>query len=61
METPLWILFIVGGIIMSAFMALKTGKEERRIEYEQIEKEGEIYMERLQKEREERAERRSFV
>lgn len=60
MDLPIWILLLVGGIIMSAFMAVKTGKEERQQEMEIIEREGEIYMERIQKEKEEKEESRSF-
>lgn len=36
-------------------MAVKTGREERKREIELIEKEGEVYMERIEKEREERS------
>lgn len=60
MDIPIWIIFLVGGIMISAFMAVKTGREERKQEIELIEREGEVYMERLEKEREERAEERSF-
>lgn len=57
MDIPIWIYFVVTGIIISAFMAIKTGKEERQEEIETIEKEGEVYITRLEKEREERSER----
>lgn len=60
MDVPIWVLLIVGGIIISAFMAIKTGRDERKEEHELIEKEGEIYIERLEKEREEREGQRSF-
>ncbi|WP_449620510.1 sporulation YhaL family protein [Robertmurraya sp. Marseille-Q9965] len=60
MDIPVWILLLVGGIIISAFMAVKVGREEREEEREIIEREGEVYMERLQKEKEERSEGRSF-
>ncbi|WP_019153360.1 sporulation YhaL family protein [Robertmurraya massiliosenegalensis] len=60
MDVPIWILLIVGGIMISAFMAVKTGKEEREKENELIEKEGEVYMERLEKEKEEKSGSRSF-
>lgn len=60
MDIPFWIFFIVAGIIISAIMAIKTGKEERQEEMEMIEREGEIYMERLHKEREEKEGERSF-
>lgn len=39
------------GIVISALMAIKTGREERQLELETIEKEGEIYMERLEREK----------
>lgn len=51
MDIPLWVYFVVIGIIISAYMVIRTGKEERRIEEEIIEKEGEVYIERLEKER----------
>lgn len=51
MTIPTWVLFIVVGIIFSAIMTVKTAKEENRIESEQIEKAGEIYMARLKKEK----------
>lgn len=60
MDIPVWILLLVGGIIISAFMAVKVGREEREEEREIIEREGEVYMERLKKEKEERSEGRSF-
>ncbi|MEQ2525604.1 SigE-dependent sporulation protein [Robertmurraya yapensis] len=60
MDIPVWILLLVGGIIISAFMAVKVGREEKEEERELIEKEGEVYMERLKKEKEERSEGRSF-
>lgn len=60
MDVPIWVLVIVGGIVISAFMAVKTGREEREKERELIEKEGEIYMERLEKEKEEKTESRSL-
>ncbi len=60
MGVPIWVIVIVGGIVISAFMAVKTGREEREKERELIEKEGEIYMERLEKAKEEKTESRSF-
>lgn len=51
-DIPFWIYFVVAGIIVSAYMVLRTGKEERMMEDEIIEREGEIYMQRLEKERE---------
>jgi hypothetical protein len=56
LDIPFWIYFIVIGIIISAYMVVRTGKEERRFEEEMIEREGEIYMERLEKERSDKRE-----
>lgn len=54
MTIPIWAYFLVAGILMSAYMAFKTGKEERKLEDESIELEGRVYMERIQKEKEAR-------
>lgn len=40
--------------MISAFMTIKTGREERKFEQEMIEREGDIYMQRLEKEKEQR-------
>jgi hypothetical protein len=37
-------------------MAIKTGREEREVEMESIEREGEIYIKRLEREKEMREE-----
>jgi uncharacterized membrane protein (DUF106 family) len=49
---PIWVYAVVVGIVVSALMALKTGREERMMEMENIEQEGEIYMKRLEREKE---------
>ncbi|WP_462408905.1 sporulation YhaL family protein [Neobacillus sp. Marseille-QA0830] len=51
---PIWIYAVVAGIIISALMAIKTGREERQLEMEDIEREGEAYMKRLEQEKETR-------
>jgi len=48
---PIWVYFVVAGIMISAYMALRTGREEREEEMQSIEREGEIYMKRLERER----------
>lgn len=50
----MWILFVLGGIAISAFMAVKTGKEDRKQENDIIEREGSVYMERLEEEKQRR-------
>ncbi len=54
MAIPTWVIAVVAGIVFSAFMAVKTGKEEREQEMESIEREGELYMKRLELEKEQR-------
>jgi Na+/glutamate symporter len=54
MTIPIWVYAIVVGIVVSALMAIKTGREERLLEMENIEKEGEIYITRLEREKEKR-------
>ncbi|MBY0144880.1 sporulation YhaL family protein [Neobacillus niacini] len=54
MTIPIWVYAVVVGIVISALMAIKTGREERMLEMENIEKEGEIYLNRLEQEKERR-------
>lgn len=49
MSLPIWIYMVVLGIIFSAFMTIKTSKAERAEEQEWIEKEGEVFLERIAK------------
>jgi hypothetical protein len=55
MIIPIWVYAVVIGIFISAMMAIKTGREEHQLESDSIEKEGEIFMNRLEKEKEKRA------
>lgn len=54
MDVPIWIYLVVLGIIFSALMAVKTGRDERLAEEADVEKEGEIYIKRMEEERERR-------
>ncbi|ESU32503.1 hypothetical protein G3A_10970 [Bacillus sp. 17376] len=54
MSIPIWVIAVAAGIVFSAFMAVKTGKEERKEEMESIEREGELFMKRLEREKERR-------
>jgi Sporulation protein YhaL len=54
MTVPIWVFAVAAGIMISAFMAIKSGREDRQQEMEIIEREGEVYMERLEKEKERR-------
>ncbi|CAM4063087.1 SigE-dependent sporulation protein [Bacillus cereus] len=55
METlPWWIYLVIIGIVLSGYMVLYTSKKEQEMDNEFIEKEGEVYMKRLEEEREKR-------
>lgn len=54
LSLPIWIYFVIIGVFISAFMAVKTAKEDKEFETEWIEKEGQIYLERMEKEKERR-------
>jgi hypothetical protein len=51
---PFWVYLVVMGIFFSGFMAIRTGQKEREIDDMYIEKEGQVYMERIEVEREKR-------
>jgi hypothetical protein len=59
MVIPIWVYTVVVGIVISALMAIKTGREERQLEMENIEQEGEIYIKRLEREKERREEEKA--
>ncbi|GER65810.1 hypothetical protein BpJC7_13090 [Weizmannia acidilactici] len=52
MDFPIWIYFVVAGIVICAFMAVKSARDEREQEQAWIEKEGEVFIERMKKEKE---------
>ncbi|MBB3868368.1 SigE-dependent sporulation protein [Parageobacillus toebii NBRC 107807] len=60
LSMPWWIYLVVAGIIFSGYMAVRTAAKEREIDESFIEKEGEIYMERIRKERERRQQAKSL-
>jgi hypothetical protein len=49
---PIWIWFVVAGIVVSAVMAVRTAKIERRQENNFIELEGQKYIDRMKEEQE---------
>lgn len=53
---PWWIYLVLAGIVFSAYMMIKTTKEDQEVDMEFIEKEGEIYIERMEAERARRKE-----
>lgn len=48
---------LIGGIVISGFMAVKTGREERASENEWIEQEGNVFIARMHEEKERKVEK----
>ncbi len=48
---PWWIYVCIIGIILSGYMAFKTHQQDKEIDDEFIEKEGQVYIERIELER----------
>ncbi|MBP0726886.1 sporulation YhaL family protein [Bacillus sp. RG28] len=51
---PIWMYAVVIGIFISGFMVVYTSRQEKEIDQEFIEKEGEIYLQRIKEERDRR-------
>jgi len=51
---PFWMYIVILGIFVSGFMVLYTSKQDRDADEAFIEKEGEIYLQRIKEERERR-------
>lgn len=51
---PLWVYVVIIGIAISGFMTLYTAKKEEEIDQEFIEREGEIYLDRIRAEKNQR-------
>ncbi|MEI3612872.1 sporulation YhaL family protein [Pseudogracilibacillus sp. SO30301A] len=50
-DIPWWVFLMILFICFSGYMALRAMRAERKLEQQFIEREGQIYMERLEKER----------
>ncbi|WP_243385838.1 sporulation YhaL family protein [Bacillus kexueae] len=51
---PWWVYLCIIGILYSGYMAFTTTKKEKEVEQIFIEREGNIYLERMKKEKEKR-------
>lgn len=51
MDVPVWLYFVFAGIIFSAIMTIKATKEEEQVDNQFIEKEGEVYIKRMEEEK----------
>ncbi|WP_100330523.1 sporulation YhaL family protein [Bacillus xiapuensis] len=52
MTFPIWMYIVVVGIFFSAFMTVKTSRAERKAEMDIIEQEGQVYIQRMEREKE---------
>lgn len=52
---PFFMWFIVAGIFVSAYMTIKSMREDREIDEAFIEDEGKVYIERMEEEKKKRA------
>ncbi|TFJ93520.1 sporulation YhaL family protein [Lentibacillus salicampi] len=55
---PWWVFMIILFIFLSGYMAFKAMRAERRLEQQYIEQEGKIYIDRIEKDRKQKQERK---
>jgi uncharacterized protein YabE (DUF348 family) len=53
---PWWIYVCIIGILVSGYMAFKTSREDKIIDNEFIEQEGQVYLDRIEQERQKKRE-----
>lgn len=54
---PWWIYICVIGILVSGYMAFKTSREDKIVDEEFIEKEGQVFIDRIEQERQKKREK----
>lgn len=52
---PLWVFIVIVLIFLSGFMAFRAMQAERKLDEQFIEKEGQIYIDRMKKEKAKKA------
>ncbi|RLL45005.1 SigE-dependent sporulation protein [Oceanobacillus piezotolerans] len=58
---PWWIIMVIGLIFFSGYMAFRTSIAERRLELQFIEREGRVYIKRMEEEKTRREEQRERI
>lgn len=53
---PWWIYACIIGILVSGYMAYKTSLQDKMVDEEFIEKEGQVYLDRIEQERQKKRE-----
>lgn len=51
---PVWMYFIIAGIIFSGYKVIEGVLEDKRADYEHIKREGEVFIQRMEEERKRR-------
>jgi Na+/glutamate symporter len=51
MTLPIWVYLVFAGIIFSAIMTIRSAKTEEMVDQEYIEREGEVYIKRMEDEK----------
>lgn len=51
---PWWVFFVAAGIIFSGYKAVQGMLEDRRVDQKHIEQEGQVYLERIEEEKQKR-------
>lgn len=58
---PWWVFMMIIFIFLSGYMAFKAMRAERKLEQQFIEREGKVYMDRLDEERKHKQDRKQHV
>jgi hypothetical protein len=53
---PWWIYLCIIGILVSGYMAFKSSREDKKIDDTFIEQEGQVYLDRIEQERQKKKE-----
>lgn len=56
MLLPWYIYACIIGILVSGYMAFRTAREEKMVDHEFIEKEGQVFLDRIEQERQKKRE-----
>ncbi|MGP4061952.1 sporulation YhaL family protein [Halobacillus sp. H74] len=58
---PVWVFFCIVFIFVSGYMAIRAMRAEHHLEQEFIEREGQVYLKRMEKEKELRGKRKAMM
>ncbi|MYL51152.1 SigE-dependent sporulation protein [Halobacillus litoralis] len=58
---PIWVFLCIVFIFISGYMAIRAMRAEHNLEQEYIEREGQVYLKRMEKEKERREKRDAMM